>query len=71
MFDESDAGMEGWEGGRRGEWRRGALAVEFEHARAFAGWGTFPFTPLLADGCLPISFEWIQHREPGYFFLWW
>ena len=29
---------------RRGGLRRGALAIEFEHARAFAGWGAFPFT---------------------------
>ena len=52
IFDESDAGREGgrdgWEmrGLRRGILRRGALAIGFEHARAFAGWGAFPFTPL-------------------------
>ena len=30
--------------------RRGALSVEFEHARAFPGWGAFPFTPFLGGG---------------------
>ena len=40
MFEETV--MQGWEGGgweieMRGL-RRGALAVEFEHARTFAGW---------------------------------
>ena len=48
---------------------RGALAIEFEHARAFAGWGAFPFTPFLGGGCLPIALEGIQHREPSFFFL--
>ena len=64
-------GRDGWEmrGLRRGGLRRGALAVEFEHARAFAGWGAFPFTPLLVGGCLPIALKVIQHREPRYFFL--
>ena len=56
---------------RRGGMRSGALAVEFEHARAFAGWGAFPFTPLLGGGCLPIALEGIHHREPRYFFLGW
>ena len=45
------------------------LSVEFEHARAFAGWGAFPFTPLLGGGCLPIALEGIQHREPRFFLL--
>ena len=48
--------------------RRDALAVEFEHARAFGGWGAFPFTPFLGGGCLPIALEGIQHGEPRYFF---
>ena len=43
MFEESDAGREGWNGQRRGGMRRdglrrGALSVEFENAWAFAGW---------------------------------
>ena len=37
------------------------LSVEFEHARAFPGWGAFPFTPLLGGGGLPIALEGIQH----------
>ena len=37
------------------------LSVEFENARAFAGWGAFPFTPLLGGGPLPIALEGIQH----------
>ena len=45
------------------------LTVEFEHARAFAGWGVFPFTPLLGAGPLPIALERIKHREPRYFCL--
>ena len=51
--------------------RRGAISVEFEHARAFDGWGVFPFTPLLGGGCLAIALEGIQHREHRYFFLGW
>ena len=47
------------------------LSVEFEHARAFAGWGAFPFTPLLGGGPLPIALERIQQREPRYVFLRW
>ena len=45
------------------------LSVEFEHARAFAGWGAFPFSPLLGGGCLLIALEGIQQREPSFFFL--
>ena len=49
--------------------RIGALAVEFEHARAFPGCGAIPFTPLLGGGRLPIALEGIQHREPRFFFF--
>ena len=62
---------------RDNEWRERinssecALAVEFEHARAFAGWGAFPFTPFLGGGGLTIALEGIQHREPSFFFLGW
>ena len=49
--------------------RRDALAVEFEHARTFAGWGAFPFTPFLGGGCLSIALEGIQHRESRFLFL--
>ena len=57
--------------GDEGGLRSGALAIEFDHARAFAGWGPFPFTPLLDGGRLPIALKGLQQREPRYFFLRW
>ena len=59
----------------RDEWRERIncssvqSSVEFEHAGAFPGWGSFHFTPFLGGGCLPIALEVIQHREARYFLL--
>ena len=47
------------------------LTVEFEHARAFAGWGAFHFNPWLGGGPIPIAVERSQQTEPRYVFFRW